>query len=222
MKRSKAVEVAGISGLAAWTVFGLLTMAVIGYGDTPLSVDNGVLNWSVDHRPDAVVTFAKALTATGSYLVAYPLVVLAGIIAGSSTRQRAIAILLGVACLGAGQALRYGFMTLVARPRPSGEYWMTSASGWAFPSGHTTTATLTAGLLIVAVCRHPRRGRALLALVIGAWGATVGLTRCYLGVHWFTDVFGGWMFALGWLGLWLGALAMWLPARWTPGTTDPS
>ncbi|CAM5271960.1 hypothetical protein SALBM311S_05502 [Streptomyces alboniger] len=53
MKRSKAVEVAGISGLAAWTVFGLLTMAVIGYGDTPLSVDNGVLNWSVDHRPDA-------------------------------------------------------------------------------------------------------------------------------------------------------------------------
>ncbi|MFG2732919.1 phosphatase PAP2 family protein [Streptomyces canus] len=64
------------------------------------------------------------------------------------------------------------------------------------------------------------RGRTLLTLVIGGWGALVGLTRVYLGVHWFTDVVGGWLFALGWLGVCLRAVAWWLPEQLIPHTMD--
>jgi undecaprenyl-diphosphatase len=111
-------------------------------------------------------------------------------------------------------------MTPVARPRPPWPAWDTHASGWAFPSGHTTTAALAAGLLIIAVRIRGPHGRTLIVLTIGGWGALVGLTRAYLGVHWFTDVVGGWLFALGRLGVCLCAAAFWLPARGTPDATE--
>ncbi|MBC9725273.1 phosphatase PAP2 family protein [Streptomyces sp. TRM68367] len=218
MKRGDVAELAGSTGLGAWTAFGVLSMVVIGDG-VPLFADSDLLSWSVGHRPDVAVAFARGLTATGTGAVPYLLAVLAGITAGRTPRQRMTAVSLCLACLGAGQALRYGVMTLVARPRPPHADWAAHASGWAFPSGHATTAALTAGLLVIAVRVRGPRGRTPLTLVIGGWGALVGLTRVYLGVHWFTDVVAGWLFALGWLGVCLWAVACQLPERWIPGTT---
>ncbi|WP_119582408.1 phosphatase PAP2 family protein [Streptomyces europaeiscabiei] len=219
MKRGDLSDLAGSVGLGAWTAFGVLTMIVIGDGQ-PLYADEDLLSWSVTHRPDMAVALARGLTATGTGVIPYVLAVLAGIIAGRTLRRRALAAALCLGCLGAGQAARYGVMALVARPRPAHADWATHASGWAFPSGHTTTAALTAGLLVISVFVRAPRGRTLLALVFGCWGALVGLTRVYLGVHWFTDVVGGWLFALGWLGLCLCAATWWLPEGCITGTTD--
>ncbi|SER87215.1 undecaprenyl-diphosphatase [Streptomyces sp. yr375] len=220
MKRGDLRDLAGVVGLGAWTAFGVLAMIVIGDGQ-PLYGDEDLLTWSVAHRPDVAVALARGLTATGTGVVPYVLAVLAGIIAARTPRRQAIAAALCLGCLGAAQAARYGVMALVARPRPDPVDWATHASGWAFPSGHTTTAAVTAGLLVIAVYARAPRGRTLIALVLGCWGALVGLTRVYLGVHWFTDVVGGWLFALGWLGLALYAAARWLPEGFTTDTTDP-
>ncbi|MFI1003930.1 phosphatase PAP2 family protein [Streptomyces galbus] len=220
MKRGEVAELAGSCGLGAWTAFGVLTMVVVGHDGIPLFADADLLSWSVGHRPDVAVALARGLTDTGTGVIPYGLAVLAALIAGRTPRQRGLAVALCLGCLGAGQALRYAVMALVTRPRPPLTDWATHASGWAFPSGHTTTAALTAGLLIIAVRIRGPRGTTPLTLVIGSWGALVGLTRVYLGVHWFTDVVGGWLFALGWLGLYLSAVARWLPGQWALGTTD--
>ncbi|MET7942551.1 phosphatase PAP2 family protein [Streptomyces sp. NPDC005302] len=224
MKRGAVAEAAGSCGLGAWVAFGVLTMVVVGHDGAPLLWDSGLLSWSVHHRPDVSVALARLITDTGTGLVPYALTVLAGVVAGRTSRQRMVGVSISVACLGVGQALRYGLMAIVARPRPPSDVWETHASGWAFPSGHTTTAALAAGLLVIAVYIRRPPGRTLMAVAIGIWGALVGLTRIYLGVHWFTDVVGGWLFALGWLGLCLGAAARWLPDRLTPGSTvtEPS
>ncbi|MGW1893434.1 phosphatase PAP2 family protein [Streptomyces sp. NPDC002004] len=207
------------AGLAAAAVFGLLAVVIASGGGAPAGLDQGVLAWSVGHRPGAAVALTRALTATGTGVVPYALVASAGIVAGRSARQRLTAAVLAVVCLAVGQALRQGVMELVARHRPPPADWQTHASGWAFPSGHTTTAAVTAGLLITAICLRAPRARGVLCVAVGCWAAAVGLTRAYLGVHWATDVIGGWLFALGWLGLCLSAVSRWVPHGFGSGTT---
>jgi membrane-associated phospholipid phosphatase len=232
VKRGDVVEPAGGCALGAWTAFGVLTVVVVGHDGVPRFSD--VLG---RRHPDVVRRAPTGgggcvrpwSTATGTGAVPFALAALAtlaGIVVGRTLRQRALAVALCLACLGVGQAPRFAVMTLVARPRRLWSGWDTHASGWAFPSGHTTTAAITAGLPIIAVRTRRPRGNTLLVLVIGGWGALVGLvglvglTRAYLGVHWFADVVGGRTLVLGRLGVCLCAVAFRLPARWTPDATE--
>ncbi|MGF1240708.1 phosphatase PAP2 family protein [Streptomyces sp. 2-6] len=212
MSRRDAAGRAAVAGLCAWAVFAVVGMVAAGGGGAPLPVDRGLLAWSLGHRPEVALAAARGLTATGTGAVPYALVVLAGVLLGRTPRLRALAAGLGVVCLTVGQMARYGLMELAARPRPPRLDWATAASGWSFPSGHTTTSALTAGLLIAATLLRGPRGRTALCVVAGCWGALVGLTRVYLGVHWFTDVIGGWLYAAGWLAMCLYAAVRWLPS----------
>lgn len=218
-RRGDIADLAGSVGLGALAAFAVLTMVVVGGDGAPLVPDDGLLDWSLAHRSSLAMASAGGLTATGTGVVPYALAALAGVVAGRTTRHRLLAAALALCCLVSGQAVRYGVMTLVARPRPPRQDWHTHASGWAFPSGHSTTAACTAGLLVLAICLRAPRGRTPLTVVIGCWAALVGLTRVYLGVHWFTDVAGGWLLSAGWLGLCLCAAASWLPDRFITGIT---
>lgn len=191
----------------------LAVLAVHGRG-APVLADQQLQEWSVGHRPAPAVAVARAVTYTGSGVIPYALAAAAGVFArrGATVRQRVVAAVITLGCLVGGQAVRYEVMDLAARPRPPVGQWATHASGWSFPSGHTTTAALTAGLLIGAVLvRGSRCGNALV-LLIGSWGALVGISRVYLGVHWSTDVLGGWLFSMFWLCLCAGLLARYGPA----------
>ncbi|WP_330295243.1 phosphatase PAP2 family protein [Streptomyces sp. NBC_00503] len=201
MTRPGAARRCGWTALAAAAAFALLTAAVLHAHPGPLPGDAALHQWSLAHRPAVAVALSRAITATGTGVIPLAAVVAAGLSVGRTPRQR-VTTAAGLAlCLGAGQALRYAVMTLVARPRPALGDWATHASGWSFPSGHATTGAMTAGLLIAALLlRGPRLPR-LAAVLIGLWGAAVGLTRVHLGVHWFSDVLGGWLFATAWLAL---------------------
>ncbi|MDQ0989273.1 phosphatase PAP2 family protein [Streptomyces sp. V3I7] len=83
----------------------------------------------------------------------------------------------------------------VDRPRPVWPNPVDSAHYSAFPSGHAMTATVVCGLLLWLL-HHLGAGRALwrtalVASVVSVAG--VGLTRVWLGVHWLSDVIGGWL-----------------------------
>ncbi|MFJ8659592.1 phosphatase PAP2 family protein [Streptomyces sp. NPDC093795] len=96
-------------------------------------------------------------------------------------------------------ALQQGVKALVGRERPQWVDPVDSARFAAFPSGHAMAATVTCGLLLWVLALHWKPGRRGWGTL--AWAALVsvlgvGWTRVYLGVHWPSDVLGGWL--LGW------------------------
>lgn len=211
-----ARSLAGWTGLASALAFGVLTLSVYGAHWQPLRADTALLDWSTAHRPELALAVARTLTWTGTGLVPYLLAVAAGLLAGRTTRRRLQSVAAALLCLAMVQLLRLGVMQLCARDRPPVEDWASHATRHAFPSGHATTSALVTGLLILAVLlRDPPRKR-LLILPIAVWGLTVGLTRGYLGVHWFTDVLGGWLFATAALGLVTWFALTWLSSRTSP------
>ncbi|GHH93375.1 phosphatase PAP2 family protein [Streptomyces capillispiralis] len=95
-----------------------------------------------------------------------------------------------------GTALQQGLKAAVDRARPVWPDPVDSAHYAAFPSGHAMTATVVCGLLLWLLHRHGV-SRALwrTAVTVAVVSvAGVGLTRVWLGVHWPTDVLGGWLF----------------------------
>ena len=142
----------------------------------------------------------KVVTQFCSGLVTYGLLIVAALVLWRLRRD----VRVGVACvawLALGQLLRLAVNTAIARPRPPSFLHLVSAAGYAFPSGHTTNATIAYGLLaFIAVGYLPRLRWLLISLAV-VMAVAVGLSRSYLGVHWPTDVLGGWSLGIAWLCL---------------------
>ena len=104
-----------------------------------------------------------------------------------------------------GSALVIATKGLFGRARPDLTLTDLVVSGLSFPSGHTSMsaiAFLTMGALIAATQRRTRE-RIYILLIAGLLTLLVGLSRIALGVHWATDVMGGWAFGAAWAVLWL-------------------
>jgi undecaprenyl-diphosphatase len=201
----------GAAAAASLVAFAVLTLLVAGRDGAPWSFDTEFTSWSLTHRPDVALALARGVTYTGTGVVPYALVVVAGLVLGRTTAQRVRAVAVCVCCLALAQVVRYTVMSLVARPRPPEADWATHASGWSFPSGHATTSAVAGGLLVLAVLARAPRCRNSVVPVIAGWSVLVGLSRVYLGVHWFSDVLGGWLFAVCWLSLFICLTARFPP-----------
>ncbi|MGW7643820.1 phosphatase PAP2 family protein [Streptomyces bobili] len=112
-----------------------------------------------------------------------------------------------------GTALQQGLKAALGRERPVWTDPVDSAHYAAYPSGHALTATVVLGLLLWLLHRHGARPvlwrTAMSVALVSVVG--VGLTRVWLGVHWPTDVVGGWL-----MGAMLVALAIAAHVRWRP------
>jgi membrane-associated phospholipid phosphatase len=108
-----------------------------------------------------------------------------------------------VAAMGGGGILEHILKRAVERHRPSfGASFVTDQSS-SFPSGHAMIATLALGMVVyVLIVTRPMRPWMIVAVIVAAFAALmiIGFGRIYLGVHYPSDVLGG--FAAG--GAWLG------------------
>lgn len=83
------------------------------------------------------------------------------------------------------------------RPRPSFTPYPVEVHSLSFPSGHAGNSMIT--LLAIALIAAPARwrGRAVTVAIVAS--VAIGATRPLLGVHWPSDVVGGWALGIGWV-----------------------
>lgn len=148
------------------------------------------------------------LTALGGHAI---LVLAVASVAGflALRRQWRVMTLVLVASLGA-TVLSTVAKAIVGRQRPDVVPHLRDVSSLSFPSGHATLATavyLTLGAIVAQIVRGPWT-RAYCLLLPMCVAMLVGASRVYLGVHYPTDVLGGWALGLGW------ALACWAVAHY--------
>jgi membrane-associated phospholipid phosphatase len=91
----------------------------------------------------------------------------------------------------------------IARPRPGLQPHLVVVKTWSFPSGHATSSMIFYLTLALALTANGARRRMLAAAAI-MLSLVIGLSRVMLGVHWPSDVIGGWSFGLLWVLVTLG------------------
>ncbi|WP_371530570.1 phosphatase PAP2 family protein [Streptomyces sp. NBC_01283] len=130
--------------------------------------------------------------------------------------ERRLALWLAVTC-AVGTLLQQGLKAAVDKPRPVWPDPVDSAHFAAFPSGHAMTATVVCGLLLWLLRVYgvgPAVWRTGVTIaVVSVIG--VGATRIWNGVHWPSDVVGGWL-----LGALMVALAV-ATYTYRPSTRPP-
>ena len=162
--------------------------------------------------------YVTELGSNAAFAVAGVIAIGAALAAG----RRRMAVWILAAFVGAGLVTEVT-KRLVGAPRPPDAVesdGKPNRSG-SFPSGHAMKAAVAYPILalLTASLLQMGRKRYLLYVAAGAIVLLVGFTRIYLGVHYVTDVLGGWAFGLGWMLLcWRAATySRWHALRYSEG-----
>jgi undecaprenyl-diphosphatase len=119
----------------------------------------------------------------------------------SGLRWEAVASVFAAAGVGVGTIVKL----IVARPRPGADlvhvFKQLPTAG--FPSGHVLEFTAFCGFLafLVFTLLKPSWVRTTLLVLLGLVIGLMGLSRIYLGQHWFSDVMGAYLLGSLWLAL---------------------
>lgn len=209
----------GLLFLAACVLFGLTWLAgLLITGPAEASIVSGfdtpILRFFGRLREPALTTFMRWATFAGGGLFTVAVLVAGGVLSYSVTRRAPWPIFFAGVILGA-HGIYSVLKVVVDRPRPELTQLYEVASK-AFPSGHAAAAAASFGAIAYFSWRALERPSSrVVPLACGLLIALIGVTRVYLGVHWPTDVIGGWV--LG--GAWVAAVVVIVkPTR----TTEPA
>ena len=159
--------------------------------------------------PAWVQEAARDLTSLGSIIV---LVIITAAVAGYlflARKQAAAWLMLFAVCGGIALSdlLKFAF----ARPRPDFVAPAARVFTTSFPSGHATLSAITYLTIAALLARSQSSSKIGRYFIVLAALLTIliGISRIYLGVHYPTDVVGGWCIGAAWaLGCWV--LMSWL------------
>ena len=203
----------GLSVVLVGIPFGLLLHQVTQEG--PLTaLDERWARWLHERVADGgfAETVLRAISFTGkpgflAVAVGLPMIWLL------RNGARKLALFLLVVGVGGG-LVDTAVKVAVGRPRPTFDEPIATAFGKSFPSGHSMSSLVCFGaLLVVFLPLVAPRARAWCVALTGAWILAVGVSRLALGVHYVSDVLGGYVLGAAWLAGSVAVFEVWREDR---------
>lgn len=160
-----------------------------------VSFDKTVYSYIISAKSDMVTSFFKKVTFLGS---AVPLIAIC-IVSFIVLKNKKIAALI-LANLTISAALNFLLKNVIRRDRPIG-YRLIEESGFSFPSGHSMASMAFYGLIIYFVIRFVKNRvlKIFLSIMLSLLIILIGMSRIYLGVHYPSDVFAGFVLTVSYL-----------------------
>jgi len=188
----KTVCLLGIAGLCMLLV-GCLAICIVQNGN--IAMDATIYQWIAKWRSNSMTQIAKIVTMMGSAAV---LITIAALALLGKDRKLGLFISANLIMIA---ITNFVLKWLIQRPRPDEALRLVQERGFSFPSGHSMVSMAFYGLLIYIIWgrvknRYKRYaicgGLAILIVLIG-------MSRIYLGVHYATDVMGGFLLSIAYL-----------------------
>ena len=206
--------------------FGLAAIAAQVYdnvtdADGVAGLDKPLLAFMIGIRTPWLNEAATAYTDVAGVVI-MPIIAVVTMLFLAIRRRSWTPIILVLAAGGGSLLLTIAGKDIVGRARPdladAVPPYETSPS---FPSGHTLNAVAIAGILayLLLLRQHRRVTRVLSIAVAVVFAVTIGISRVYLGHHWFTDVLAAFFLSGAWLALVITAHRLYLTAR-RPGAVE--
>lgn len=168
--------------------------------------------------PTAVLQLFATLTHLGDTWVLTTLAAVVG--AALWLRQHRLLAMGWLVALAGNGALTRVLKILFERVRPEHTHGIAEASGYSFPSGHSSASMVAYTLLAYLATRllpRPWHGPAVVAA--GASIVTTGWSRVVLQVHYASDVLAGWLLGCTWVLC--TVLIMESVSRWSQDRSTP-
>ena len=181
---------------AAATFFGVLEDVIT--GDPLVRADTAIFHMLQGLRSEVADRVMVAITELGGGVVAAGVAI--GILLWLAWRRAWHAAAYWTAAVGGAYLIGIVIKATLHRPRPAPIY--TGWDAFSFPSSHAATSAAIYGFLAVLIARDAQPAwQAVTAAAAVLMVALVGISRLYLGVHWFSDVLGGVAFGTAWMAL---------------------
>ncbi len=204
-----------VISLAGLWVFAGVTEDVI-HHDPLTQFDVALLDWLHAQATATGYAVFNAISLLGSPVM---LTILALAVALLLAARREWIVLAGwLAAFAGGGLLDVVLKLVIRRPRPPGAAAFLQHFSWSFPSGHAMASLIGYGMLAyVLTLLWIHRRSAQVAVVLGAalLIIAIGFSRLYLGVHYFSDVVGGYAAGVLWLSACISGLEV--ARRWRAG-----
>ena len=187
MKNNK-FKIYGLIVFIATLVFiGVAVGVQTGYLD---GFDDAVRYRVYSMRSDKLTVFWRLITHSGDR---YVVIILGIILLLIKSLREKYGVKFAIAALSSTalyQIMKYIFQ----RPRPDLTLRLIEQGGYSFPSGHSMNCLVSYGILIYLLLRYceNRRLAKLLSFGLGLLTILIGFSRVYVGVHYPTDIIGGW------------------------------
>ena len=96
---------------------------------------------------------------------------------------------------------------ILQRPRPT-EYRLIEETGYSFPSGHSMVSMAFYGYLIYLIYKYVKNKyiKWISIIILSILICLIGISRIYLGVHYTSDVLGGFLVSISYLVIYISAV----------------